>query len=89
MGKIHLNGTMFLCRNCYNLAYESQRTIDVIRSLRKAKIMRQRMGGSLSIFEPIPLRPKGMHRNSYLRKCKDIEMAELKMWEEFAKLVHF
>jgi hypothetical protein len=89
VSKIHLIGTMFLCRHCYNLAYESQRTSNVIRSLRKAKVIRQRLGGSMSIFEPIPSKPKGMHRETYWRKCKEIEVTELKMWKAFAKFVHF
>jgi hypothetical protein len=89
VGKIHLNGIMFLCRHCYNLAYESQQTNNVNRSLRKAKLMRKRIGGSLSIFEPIPLKPKGMHRKTYWRIREEIEIAELKMWEGLAELVHF
>jgi hypothetical protein len=89
VSKIHLNGTMFLCRYCYNLAYESQRTNNVIRSLRKAKMIRMRLGGSMSIFESMPWKPKGMHMKTYWRIRQEIEITELKMWEGLAKLVRF
>lgn len=65
--RLHLRGGLFLCRRCHDLAYASQR--DGLRTapIHKARAIRRRLGGSESILDPFPGRPKGMHRATYAR----------------------
>jgi hypothetical protein len=67
VGKVHLNGKHFLCCLCYNLAYQSQRENAACRQLNRLKTIGKRLGGSIDIIEPMPVKPKGMHRNTYMR----------------------
>jgi hypothetical protein len=67
MAKLYGPGKYFLCRHCCDLRYESQREDKKDRALRRAQKIRQRLGGSANITEPIPERPKGMHHDSYMR----------------------
>jgi hypothetical protein len=67
VGKIHLNGKKFLCRHCYNLAYQSQRENAACRQLNRLKSIGKRLGGTIDIFGSMPVKPKGMHRNTYMR----------------------
>jgi hypothetical protein len=67
MAKLYLGGRYFLCRYCHNLVYESQREDDAARLLTKAQKIRQRLGGSTSLMEPFPDKPKGMHWQTYER----------------------
>jgi hypothetical protein len=60
-------GRYFLCRQCYNLAYESQREDDATRLVSKAQKIRRRLGGSASLIEPFPPKPRYMHRRTYER----------------------
>jgi hypothetical protein len=67
VGKVHLNGKHFRCRHCYNLAYQSQRENAACRQLNRLKTIGKRLGGSIDIFGSMPVKPKGMHRNTYMR----------------------
>jgi hypothetical protein len=58
-------GRYFLCRHCYELAYQSQRDNKMYRALHKAQAIRERLGGSANMMEPFPERPKGMHHETY------------------------
>ena len=55
------------CRHCRQLAYESQRDSGWHRSARQAQTARLRLGGSASLAEPLPGKPKGMHWRTYRR----------------------
>jgi hypothetical protein len=55
------------CRHCRQLAYESQRDSGWHRLLRQARTARMRFGGSVSLAEPLPGKPKGMHWRTYRR----------------------
>ncbi len=73
-------GRLFLCRHCYNLAYESQRENAKDRALRRAQDIRRRLGGSASMFDSFPEKPKGMHWDTYMRlhdRAREAEMTEL------------
>ena len=65
-------GRLFACCHCYHLVYESQRETDNDR----AQTIRMRLGGSGSMAEPFPPRPKGMHWQTYDRLCTLYERAE-------------
>ena len=69
-------GKYFLCRHCYNLSYESQRENTMYRGLHKAQEIREKLGGSASMMEPFPEKPKGMHWSTYNRLWREHHEAE-------------
>jgi hypothetical protein len=73
-------GVMFYCRQCYNLAYESQNETAHDRELRKHQAIRMKLGGSGSLAEDFPHKPKGMHWQTYWRLCRKAEEAESRSW---------
>jgi hypothetical protein len=62
-----LYGPRFLCRKCRGIAYPSQRETLRDRKLRRARKVRMILGGSASMLDPFPDKPKGMHWRSYHR----------------------
>ena len=60
-----VGGGYFLCRSCLDLVYESQREDRATRLISKAQKIRGRLGGSTSLMDPFPAKPKGMHWRSY------------------------
>jgi hypothetical protein len=58
-------GRYFLCRHCHNLAFASTREEAHSRHLRKAQKIRPRLGGSASIYDRFPDKPRGMHWRTY------------------------
>jgi hypothetical protein len=54
-------GELFACRRCCGLAYASQQEALRERGLGKAQKIRMRLGGSPSIFDCFPDKPRGMH----------------------------
>jgi hypothetical protein len=73
---LYLDG-VFACRRCYQCVYESQRRAGWERALAKAQRIRMRLGGSGSVYEPFPLRPKRMHRTSYAKLRREEALARL------------
>ena len=67
-GKLYLplGGRHFLCRRCYDLAYESQWEEPWWRAKRRARKLWQRLGGDPD-DDFIPPRPNGMHARTYER----------------------
>ncbi len=63
-----LYGTVELaCRHCRQLTYECQQDSGWHRSLRQARTSRAKLGGSMSLAESLPEKPKGMHWRTYRR----------------------
>jgi hypothetical protein len=62
-----LYGAAFACRRCRRLAYDSQCDSGWNRSIRQARTVRMRLGGSANLAEPLPGKPKGMHWRTYRR----------------------
>jgi hypothetical protein len=58
----------FACRQCCGLAYASQQEIPRHRAISQAQKIRMRLSGaSANILEPLPQRPRGLHRTTYYR----------------------
>jgi hypothetical protein len=67
----------YFCRTCIgNPIYESQRRSKKARAHLKAFRLRQRLGGSRPVLDPIPERPYRMKRATYRRLCSRIERLE-------------
>jgi hypothetical protein len=64
-------GKFFLCRHCYDLAYESQQETTVDRLMRKQRKIRERLGADMNLFIPIWQKPKGMHWKTFSRLHKE------------------
>ena len=60
-------GELSACRRCYGLSYASQQQTALHRGLEQARKIRMRLGGSADLLEPLPARPKGMHRRTFQR----------------------
>jgi hypothetical protein len=78
-----LYGPRFLCRKCRGIAYPSQRESVRFKKLRRAQKVRDKLGGSLSMLDPFPARPKGMHWRIYHRVWAAylaMERAHLASW---------
>lgn len=67
----------FRCRHCCRLAYESTREDEASRHLRRARKIRQRLGGSPSVYDQFPVKPKWMHWRTYHRLYQIADDAEL------------
>jgi 5-methylcytosine-specific restriction endonuclease McrA len=74
-------GRYFLCRHCCDLTYESQRENEMHRALRRAQIIRKRLGGSANMTKPFPEKPKGMHHETYWRLREEHDEAEMTQLE--------
>ena len=56
---------VFACRLCRHLAYPCQNASSERRAISRANAFKERLGHRGSIFDPFPLRPKGMHLRTY------------------------
>jgi hypothetical protein len=75
-------GSRFGCRHCYNLSYASRSHSSLDRSREKARRIQLRLGGSASLFDPFPPKPRGMWWKSYQRlryqfTCADMNATAL------------
>jgi hypothetical protein len=60
-------GRHFRCRRCVGLPYASQHERRDERLLTRAQDIRVRLGGSASLMDLFPKKPKGMHWGTYNR----------------------
>ena len=60
-------GKLFLCRHCYDLSYGSQQEGEIDRLMRKQRKIRERLGASDILVDPILFKPKGMHQKTFNR----------------------
>ncbi len=78
VAKLHLppGGTKFAGRRAYGLAYRSQREQAYNRALTRTQDIRMKLGGSPSLAEPFPDKPKGMWWRTYWRLREEAQEAE-------------
>ena len=81
-------GKFAVCRHCRQLAYESQREPPHYRALNRAQAIRMKLGGSGSMDEPFPWKPKGMHWRTYLRWVRKSKAIEERLWALEAAMLH-
>ena len=65
------------CRTCLKLAYESQYYKHPVPLLVRANKLREKLGGTAGLINPLPERPKGMHWNTYIDTISQIRELEL------------
>jgi hypothetical protein len=87
IAELYPDGVHFRCRKCCGFGYRSQRKGREARGLEKAAQIKQQLGGSGEYADPVPERPKGMHRRTYERLCNEAEKAELPyQWRVMTRL---
>lgn len=77
---LYLGGSIFACRHCYQLAYDSQREQPYQRALSRAQNIRTKLGGHPGLGYPFPAKPKGMHWRSYEHWRVKANQAESCSW---------
>jgi hypothetical protein len=60
-------GGVFARRHCFGLVYDCQNETPWLRSFRRARKIRMRLGAGFSFAEPFPDKPPGMHWLTHLR----------------------
>jgi hypothetical protein len=76
VGKLYNSGASLRCRHCCGLWYASQRRGGKSRLYLQALKLRLRLNGIANLKEPIPDRPKRMHRKTYVRLRRKLENLE-------------
>ncbi len=79
VGRLYNTGASLSCRRCLDLRYSSQRRGAKSRSYLQALKLRLRLNGIASVAQPIPDRPRRMHRRTYQRLCRRLEKLEQKL----------
>ena len=67
MAILYSGGEQFACRHCYRLVYDCQNETPYLRSIRRVRKIRMRLGAGFSFAEGFPDKPPGMHWRTYLR----------------------
>ena len=75
--------SIFACRQCLDLSYESQREPPWGRAFRKAQRIHEKLGGTGFTGDEFPEKPKWMHWKSYSRLVQQYECAESLSWPPF------
>ncbi len=72
-------GRIYACRRCYRLVYQSQRQTQCDRATDRAWNLLKRLKADhyMTIFDPEPIRPKGMHQKTFLRLSQQYEATRL------------
>ena len=92
--RILYGGTLFRCRRCQGLKYETQYEPPFARAATRALKIRDKLGGRGGIDDPFPKKPKGMHWRTYRRLEAEAERQEERWaigiagkWRMFESLV--
>jgi hypothetical protein len=66
--KLHAFGDrLWRCRHCYQLTYATRQAVPRHRHVIKVQKIREQLGGSLSLLDGFPAKPRGVHRKRYAR----------------------
>jgi hypothetical protein len=82
---LYLGGRYFACRNCYQLAYTSQREAQLDRLARRADKLRERLQWEPGILNGWGERPRGMHRRTFERLASEADELTDQFLAETAK----
>jgi len=63
--RVLYGGAYFACRQCHDLTYDSQNTTVHGRAIIRARRIQMKLGGSPSLADPFPEKPKGLHWKTY------------------------
>ncbi len=69
---------LFLCRHCYGLTYASQQEGVPERLMRRARKIRERLGASANLMEPILFKPRNMHCKTFSRLPREADQASIR-----------
>ena len=84
--KLHAFGDRpWRCRDCHNLTYAARQAVPRDRHLLMAQKIREQLGGSLSLLDAFPPRPKGMHRRRYERLRRRHDAATQQMMAAYRR----
>jgi hypothetical protein len=67
VGVLYVVALAFMCRRCADLTYQTQTEQPLGRAMLRAQRLRERFGGSPSLTQPFPSRPRWMHQRTYER----------------------
>ena len=87
VGVLYAESRSIGCRRCFRLAYPTENTSRHKRELFRAQAIRMKLGGSVSLVDPFPARPKGMHLRTYLRLSAKADMAEAIVFGELSRFL--
>lgn len=76
-------GSIFACRHCLDLSYESQREAPYARALRRAQTIHLKLGGTGCTGDDLPEKPKWMHWKTYSTLIQRYEQALDCSWPPF------
>lgn len=74
---LYMDSDGMACRHCHGLLYDSQFSGSHEQSSTKAAKLRAKLGGPPALLQPLPERPKYMHRETYDRITYQILHYEL------------
>jgi hypothetical protein len=69
----------FVCRHCVHLRYKSQCEPSYLRTVRRARKIDLRLGGT-GVMRLVRGRPKGMHRSTYRQLADEFNELRTKAW---------
>ncbi|MBK8318351.1 MAG: hypothetical protein IPL05_06980 [Betaproteobacteria bacterium] len=78
-------GSIFACRHCHGLAYESTRENSGDRAMRRADAIRKRMKWVPGTANPKGDKPKGMHWRTFWRLSAEYDAFANTSWAETAR----
>ena len=85
VGSLYLDCYSIACRLCHGLLYESQFSYKHEQSAIKAAKLRAKLGGGPALLQPLPEKPKHMHRETYERITYQILTYELAAAEKLER----
>lgn len=86
---LYRHRNLYRCRHCHNLSFRSQSESQLDRLIRKSRKLRNRLGGSDCLAEPIRYKQKGMHQTTLERLYKDERLVSLAAYYAMEEKIQF